>query len=112
MIKTMMTVTLIDNSDILKEATKEQIAKALTEAGAVGSGYALLLAPKKTGNLQNSYNGGYKVDGNTVYIGTDVEYAKYVELGTSRMEARPHLEPAITGHIEEYKQIILDHLKQ
>lgn len=30
----------------------------------------------------------------TVYVGTNVEYAPYVELGTSRMNAKPYLRPA------------------
>lgn len=41
-----------------------------------------------------------------VYIGTNVEYAPYVELGTSRMAARPFLRPAATEHGEEYKRIM------
>ena len=38
----------------------------------------------------------------TVYIGTNVEYAKYIEAGTSRSAARPFLKPAAEGHAEEY----------
>ena len=41
----------------------------------------------------------------TVYIGTNVEYAKYIEAGTSGSESRPFLKPAATGHNEEYKKI-------
>jgi HK97 gp10 family phage protein len=41
-----------------------------------------------------------------VYIGTNVEYAPYVELGTSKQKAKPYLAPAIQRHIEEYKQIL------
>ena len=41
-----------------------------------------------------------------VYIGTNVEYAPYVELGTSKMPARPFLKPAATEHKDEYKKIM------
>lgn len=41
-----------------------------------------------------------------VYIGTNVEYGAYVELGTSKMGARPFLKPAATEHSEEYKKIM------
>ena len=41
----------------------------------------------------------------TVYIGTNVEYAKYIEKGTSKSASRPFLKPAATGHNEEYKKI-------
>lgn len=47
----------------------------------------------------------------TVYIGTNVEYAKYIEAGTSKSAPRPFLKPAATGHSEEYKRIVLKHLK-
>ncbi len=47
----------------------------------------------------------------TVYIGTNVEYAKYIEAGTSKSAPRPFLKPAATGHGEEYKKIVLQHLK-
>ena len=46
-----------------------------------------------------------------VYIGTNVEYAKPVELGTSKMAARPFLKPAATEHSEEYKRIMEAALK-
>lgn len=48
---------------------------------------------------------------NTVYIGTNVVYAPYVEVGTSRMKAQPFLKPAIRDHIDEYKQIFERYLK-
>ena len=40
-----------------------------------------------------------------VYIGTNVEYARYIEAGTSKSAPRPFLKPAATGHGEEYKKI-------
>jgi HK97 gp10 family phage protein len=39
-------------------------------------------------------------------VGTNVEYAPYVELGTHRQKAQPYLRPAAEGHTAEYKQII------
>lgn len=50
----------------------------------------------------------------TVHIGTNVEYAPYVENGTHRgkgMAPRPYLAPAISEHQEEYKGIIEAQLK-
>lgn len=47
----------------------------------------------------------------TVYLGTNVEYAPYVEFGTSKMEARPYLKPAFNDHLSEYKNMIFNELK-
>ena len=47
----------------------------------------------------------------TVYIGTNVEYAKYVERGTSRNRKRPFLRPAVVNHLDEYKRIAENCLK-
>lgn len=44
-------------------------------------------------------------DEDKVYVGTNVEYAPYVEFGTTRMRARPYLKPALMNHIDEYKTI-------
>jgi len=45
-------------------------------------------------------------DADKVYIGTNVEYAPYIELGARSMPPRPFLKNAITGYKEEYKDII------
>ena len=47
----------------------------------------------------------------SVYIGTNVEYAPYVEFGTSRQRAQPFLRPAATEHGAEYRRIIEAALK-
>lgn len=41
----------------------------------------------------------------SVYIGTNVYYAPYVELGTVKMEKRPFIRPAIENFQDEYRQI-------
>ena len=53
-----------------------------------------------------SYSGTAPKDNQlAAYIGTNVEYAEYVELGTSRAPAYPYLRPAATEHTEEYRRI-------
>ena len=42
----------------------------------------------------------------TVYVGTNVEYAPYQELGTVNMDARPFLRPAMEDFKREYEQIV------
>jgi HK97 gp10 family phage protein len=62
-----------------------------------------------TGRLRNSMD--YKVNDKTVYIGTNVEYAPYVELGTHKMAARPFLRNAILNYADDYKHIVKEGLK-
>lgn len=46
-----------------------------------------------------------------VYIGTNVEYGAYVELGSRGRDGKPFLKPAATEHREEYKRIFEDEMK-
>ena len=63
----------------------------------------------RTGRLKNSIS--HAVSGHDVYIGSNVEYAPYVELGTYRMSPRPFLKNAITKYRDDYKHIIEQGLK-
>lgn len=47
----------------------------------------------------------------TVVIGTNVEYAAYVEMGTSRSKPYPYLRPALKDNLNTLKKIINDNLK-
>lgn len=41
-----------------------------------------------------------------VYIGTNVEYAIYVELGTKKMDPRHMIQRSISENVDKYKKII------
>lgn len=97
-------VTIKSNADVFKNALPEQIAQALEAIGLVAEGYAKEECPVDTGRLRNSIS--HARDDNAAYIGTNVEYAPYVELGTSRQKAQPYLRPAAENHTEEYKNIV------
>lgn len=56
-----------------------------------------------TGRLRSSIASDLKK--NSVKIGTNVEYAKWLEFGTSRMEARPFLRPALERNRREIPRI-------
>ena len=53
----------------------------------------------RTGRLRSSITWRLGEDAKGVYadVGTNVHYAPYVELGTSRMRARPFLRPALAA---------------
>ena len=52
---------------------------------------------KRTARLQTSITWVLGEDALGLYaaIGTNVEYGRYLEVGTDRMEARPYLKPAL-----------------
>ena len=103
------TIEVTDNSEIFKNAKDEAIARALETIGLVAEGYAKRLAPVDTGRLRNSISHAHDED--SAYIGTNVEYAPYVELGTKRQKAQPYLRPAVVDHASEYKGIVQQILK-
>ena len=50
--------------------------------------------------------------GSGVYIGTNVEYAPGIELGTHRKAGAVHfLQDAATGHTDQYKKLMEDSMK-
>lgn len=104
-------VNITDNSDLIEQATDEAIAKALEAMGLQAEGYAKMKCPVDTGRLRNSITHTYDEAEQKAYIGTNVEYAPYVEYGTSKTNAQPFLEPAVTDHVDEYKRIAENFLK-
>lgn len=145
-------VEIKDNSELCMKALFGAIQSALEKIGLVAEGYAKKLCPVDTGNLRNSIthqvvlNGAVttspeviniSLDGTgEVYIGTNVEYAAYVELGTGSEnvaggrptpwvyqdakgqwhytrgnKAQPFLKPAAERHAAQYKRILEDELK-
>lgn len=102
---------ITSNRDLVEQATTEQIARALEAIGLQAEGYAKMKCPVDTGNLRNSITHSVRMDDDAVYIGTNVEYAAYVEMGTSKMKAQPYLKPAVVDHADEYKQMVEYYLK-
>lgn len=104
-------VKITDNSDEFLKALPEQIEQALIAIGLTAESYAKADCPVDTGRLRNSITYAVETGEQAVYIGSNVEYAASVELGTSRMKARPYLKPAATEHSAEYKSLAEQALK-
>lgn len=131
----MNTIVFEDHSDEVLAAMQDAAARALEKCGLTAEGYAKKLAPVDTGNLRNSITHKVDPDEPSVYIGTNVEYAPYVELGTGKyvtggrptpwtyqddkgnwhmthgQRAQPYLKPAVADHAQTYRNIIDDELK-
>ena len=125
-----MDVKFTDNSREVLGKFREATERALEKCGITAEGYAVRLVPVDTGNLRNSIT--HKVDDSepAAYIGTNNEYAAYVELGTGEyypggrkdpwvyqdahgnwhmthgQRARPFLKPAVADHGNQYRSII------
>jgi HK97 gp10 family phage protein len=104
-----MSYTYKDNTEEILRGIADAKQRALERIGLSAEGYAKKECPVDTGNLRNSIT--HARDDDAAYIGTNVEYAPYVELGTSRMKAQPFLRPAATEHTTVYRRILEDELK-
>ena len=99
----------IDHSDEGKEALKDATIQWLFQACILVEGQAVALAPVQTARLRNSIDHHVDEAELTGYVGTNVEYAVYVEFGTGEFaengngkkpfttwgqEPQPYLRPA------------------
>ena len=102
-----MSVTIKqDNTEQVTHGIESAIGVALEKIGLLAEGYAQMKCPVDTGNLRGSITHEVDAGEKAVYIGTNVEYAPYVELGTSRQKAQPYLRPAATEHGNQYRQVL------
>ncbi len=95
-----------DNTEQVVDGIDSAIGVALEKIGLLAENYAAKKCPVDTGNLLGSIAHEVDTADNAVYIGTDVEYAPCVELGTSRQEAQPFLRPAASEHGARYRQVL------
>jgi HK97 gp10 family phage protein len=117
-----------NNADLVKVEFEKKVQNALESAGGLVDDYAKSLCPVDTGNLRNSIT--HEVEDTTAWIGTDNEYAIYVECGTGiyypggrqtpwvfqdskgnwhlthGQRAQEFLKPAIADHTDQIQSII------
>ena len=85
----------------------------LQDIGLLVEGEAKRNAPVRTGTLRRSITN--RVEGNAAYVGSAVEYARYVHEGTKYMAAQPFIQDAIDNSrsqivrlVEEWGGKVLD----
>ncbi len=102
-----------DRRDEAIKTTRDVMAEAMEICCLTAERYAKAACPWRTGRLRNSITYAVVADGDDVQgiIGTNVEYAPYVEYGTSRQKAHHYLQKAATNHSQEYKDLIASYLK-
>ena len=145
----MANVEFVSHLDSVLKATDEQLEKAAVIIGGMMESRAkqyiteaVYSTPNggyiRTGNLRNSITNDHREEneGVVIAVGSAVDYAPYVELGTGKyaesggrqtpwryqdadgnwhttsgMPARPYLRPAVENHIKEYEQVLVDVMK-
>lgn len=110
-----MSVTFISNRKEVLDAIEQKKRKALEIIGGKAESYAKQLCPVDTGRLRNSIT-HQQFDESTEVIGSNVEYAPFVELShhTSAgtlVPGKPFLRPAAENHADEYKRILEQTMK-
>lgn len=79
-----------------------------------GSGAAIGEYHADKGGGSGSYSGTTPAEGGgkrAVYVGTNVEYAGFVENGTSKMTATPFIGPAVNGQNGKFAAILEKHMR-
>ena len=104
-----MSYTFKDNTDEVLAALERAKKRGLEAIGLTAEGHAKNETPVDTGRLRNSIN--HATDDEAAYIGTNVEYAPYVELGARGRKGVHMLQKAATEHTGEYKQLMEDSMK-
>lgn len=104
-----MSYTYKDNTDEVLAALERAKKRGLEAIGLAAEGHAKKETPVDTGRLRNSISN--TTDGEAAYIGTNVEYAPYVELGAKGRKGKHMLQRAASEHTDEYKQIMEDSMK-
>lgn len=99
-----------NNAKEIAEAIDSRVATALEAIGLLAEGYAKKKCPVDTGRLRNSITHQVDAGDDSVYIGTNVEYGPYVELGTSTQAAQPFLRPAAEEHASQYRAVLRKYL--
>ena len=128
----------VDNSEAAKRELERAAIRGLIKASMLVEGQAVLLAPVDKGGLRDSI--GYKVDESELvaYVGTNCEYAIYVEFGTGEfaengngrkggwvyktpngevhftygMPPQPYLRPAFRQNQKAIRDILADCLRE
>ena len=104
-----MSYTYKDNTDEVLAALERAKKRGLEAIGLTAEGYAKKGTPVDTGRLRNSI--GHATEDEAAYIGTNVEYAPYVELGARGRDGKHMLQRAASEHADEYKRLMEDSMK-
>lgn len=127
-------IEIHDNSGKVLQEFKAAARRAMERCGMQAEGYAKDLCPVDTGAMRGAI--AHKVEGGlTAYVGVNKKYAPYVEFGTgiyysggrktrwsykdtegnwhmtNGQAAKPFIKPSVADHVQTYKNIINDEMR-
>ena len=105
-----MSYTYKDNTEEVLSALERAKKRGLEAIGLAAEGHAKKYETAvDTGRLRNSIS--HATDDEAAYIGTNVEYAPYIELGAKGKDGLHFLQKAASNHTAEYKRLMEDSMK-
>ncbi|OEH86251.1 hypothetical protein BHU72_12005 [Desulfuribacillus stibiiarsenatis] len=99
------------NKKKVLEAMKDAENRALNGIGAFVQGEAIVRTPVDTGNLRSSIDFVTNQNEKSVTVGTNVEYAPYVEKGTRKQRGQAFLAPAVETNIRRIGELARELMK-
>ena len=90
--------------------TESRLYEVSKDFGVTVEREAKMRAAVDTGHMRASI--GHEVqsdsDGIVILVGTEVNYAIYVEKGTQFMDAQPFIEPAFKNNLSQFEQRVIE----
>ena len=130
-----MNIKFTDNSDEVIAEMKAAALRGLETCGLTAEGYAKKICPADTGDLRISISHAVDSGEMDAYVGTNSEYAPYVEMGTGKyvaggrptpwvyqdakgnwhrtsgQPAKPFIKPSVADHQGKYIEILKKELQ-
>lgn len=106
--------SLMKKVDAMSEGVERALRSAVFEGCTIVHESATRIVPVRTGNLKGSLSVDVQSQPGAALgrVGTNVEYAPYVEFGTDRMDARPYLRPALDENQERIRKKMQEAIKR
>lgn len=105
-----MDVQVKSNRKEVMNEKERRLRAAMKAIALTAEDYAKEACPVDTGRLRNSISNSS--DEVSATIGTNVEYAVYVELGSSKWAPNGYLRISLADHIDEYEAMLKNELNR
>ena len=94
---------------VIKQLKELQLV-GLTKAATIVEGSAVAKCPVDEGRLRDSIT--KEINEDYAIVGTNVEYAPWIEYGTKKMSAQPFMRPAIDENKSKIKRMFKKEMRK